>query len=143
MTEVPFYVLIIAIFASLPIILDICLSYHSLCKTRELLKNLIEKASLDKLDMEELKEFIREIGKPPSGIRGLARATMAFTVILVLGVSVFYVLVRDGSGSNSQIINSILSMLAGLLAAITGFYFGGRASEKREEDEKRRNDTGR
>jgi hypothetical protein len=62
---------------------------------------------------------------------------MALTVILILGVAVFHILVKGAPGDDSQIINNILSMLAGLLAAITGFYFGGRAVEKKEEEEKK------
>jgi hypothetical protein len=30
----------------------------------------------------------------------------------------------------NQIINNVLGMLSGLLAAITGFYFGGKAAKK-------------
>ena len=78
-----------------------------------------------------MREFVKETGKPPPGIPGLARATMALTVIVILGISIVHILVKGGSGIDSQIINNILSMLAGLLAAITGFYFGGKTSEKK------------
>lgn len=112
---------------------------YSVNKTQKhLIDKLIDKASLDKLDLKELKEFTKQIGKAPPGIPGLARATMALTVIVILGVAVFHVLVIGVSGDisqniNSQIVNNILSMLAGLLAAITGFYFGSRTAEKKEE----------
>lgn len=127
------YVVVVALFAGLPEILDIWLAYQSQDKTRNL---LIEKASVDKLTLQELKEFIKESGKSPPGISGLSRGMMALTVILILGISVFHILVNGAPGNDSQIINNILSMLAGLLAAITGFYFGGRATEKKEEPEK-------
>ncbi len=130
------YVLVVALFASLPEILDICLAYRSQNKTRNLLiEKLIEKASLDKLELNELKEFIKESGKAPRGIPGLTRGTMALTVILVLGVAVFHILVKGAPGDDSQIINNVLSMLAGLLAAIAGFYFGGKAAEKKKGEE--------
>ena len=128
------YIVLIVIFAGLPVILDILLAYRSQNRTRNI---LIEKASLDKLDLNELREFIKESGKPPPGIPGLARATMALTVIVILGIAVFHILVKGTGGDNSQIVNNILSMLAGLLAAITGFYFGGKTSEKKAEDEKK------
>lgn len=122
------YVVVIALFAGFPMILDICLAYHSQNKTRNI---LIEKASIDKLNITELKEFVKDSGKAPPGIPGLARATIALTVIIILGIAVFHMLVKGipVTGDNSQIINNILSMLAGLLAAITGFYFGGKTVE--------------
>ena len=128
------YIVLIVIFAGLPGILDICLAYRSQNRTRNI---LIEKAALDKLELAELREFIKESGKPPPGIPGLARATMALTVIVILGIAVFHILVKGAPGDNSQIISNILSMLAGLLAAITGFYFGGKTSEKKAEEEKK------
>ncbi|MBI4186307.1 MAG: hypothetical protein HY530_02230 [Chloroflexi bacterium] len=124
------YVMVIGLFAGLPIVLDICLAYWSQNRMRRL---LLEKASADKLTLAELKEFAREGGKPPPGIPGLARATMAITVIVILGIAVFHLLAEGGSEGDSQIINNVLSMLAGLLAAITGFYFGGKAAEKKTE----------
>ena len=125
------YIVLLIVFAGLPIILDICLAYRSQNKTRNL---LIEKASLDKLELDELREFVKETGKAPPGIPGLARTTMALTVIVILGISVMHLLVKGNSANSSQIIGNILSMLAGLLAAITGFYFGGKTSEKKAEE---------
>ena len=121
------YVIVLALVAGFPMVLDICLAYSSINKTRNL---LIEKASLDKLKLEELQEFIKGIGKAPPGIPGLARATMALTVIVILGIAVIHILVEGSPEGDSQIINNILSMLAGLLAAITGFYFGGKTAGK-------------
>ena len=125
------YVVVLALVAGFPMVLDICLAYWSINKTRNL---LIEKASLDKLKLEELQEFIKGIGKAPPGIPGLARATMALTVIVILGIAVIHILVEGSPEGDSQIINNILSMLAGLLAAITGFYFGGKAAGKQTEE---------
>ncbi len=59
---------------------------------------------------------------------------MALTVIVILGIAVLHILVKDGQGENMKIVDNILSMLAGLWAAITGFYFGGRASEKKPDE---------
>jgi hypothetical protein len=58
------YVVVLALFASIPMVLDICLAYRSVNKTRNL---LIEKASLDKFELHELQEFIKESGKAPPG----------------------------------------------------------------------------
>jgi hypothetical protein len=124
------YVFVLALVAGFPMILDICLAYGSRNKTRNL---LIKKASLDGLQLKELQEFMKESAKPPPGIPGLARAVMALTVIVILGVAVIHILVEGSPKDDSQIIDNILSMLAGLLAAITGFYFGGKTAEKATE----------
>lgn len=129
------YVGVIVLFAGLPMILDICLAYRSLNKARNL---LIDKASLEGFQLKELQEFIKEIRNAPPGIPGLARATMALTIIVIMGVAVFHVLVKRPPGVNSQIINNLLSMLAGLLAAITGFYFGGKTVEKKMKEEEQK-----
>jgi hypothetical protein len=135
------YIVVVAIFASFPLILDICMAYWSRHKTLEL---LINKAAKDEFKLSELKELVKQSAEPPPGIPGLARSMMALTVIVVLGIAVFRILTVGMAGDasqniNSQIINNVLSMLAGLLAAITGFYFGGRAVEsgKAAEKEKR------
>ena len=89
---------------------------------------------MDRLDKDELRELLKESSKPPPGIPGLARSTIALTVIVILAVAIFHLLTSDNGDGNSTIINNVLSVLAGLLAAITGFYFGGRATEKKQED---------
>ncbi len=84
MELVVIYIVVVAVFAGLPTVLDICMAYLSQNRTRNL---LIEKASLDKLQLTELKEFVKESGKPPPGIPGLSRASMALTVIIILGIA--------------------------------------------------------
>lgn len=135
MGTIMIYVSVLALIAGFPLILDICLAYRSRNKTRNL---LIEKSSLDGLQLKELQEFMKESAKPPPGIPGLARAVMALTVIVILGVAVTHILVEGSPKDDSQIIDNILSMLAGLLAAITGFYFGGRTAEKATETAEQR-----
>jgi Na+/H+-translocating membrane pyrophosphatase len=96
----------------------------------------MEKASANGLDHKELQELAKELSKSPGGITGLARATMALTVIMILAVAVIHVLVEYCQKDNSQIVGNILSMLGGLLAAITGFYFGGRTAAEATEKAK-------
>ncbi len=125
------YVVAVGSVAGLPVILDICLAYRSTNKTRNL---VVEKASANGLNLKELQELVKKISKSPPGISGLSRATMALTVLMVLGVAMIHILVKGSPKENSQIVNNVLSMLAGLLAAITGFYFGGRPTEKATEE---------
>jgi len=124
------YVAVLGVVASFPIALDILLAYRSSDKKQDLLG---KKEPAGGLDPKEQAELIREILKSPSGIPGLARYTLAMTVIMVLAIAVVHILVVGCPTKDSQIVNNILSMLAGLLAAITGFYFGGRAAEKKAE----------
>jgi len=77
-------------------------------------------------------------GSELRGISGFRRAIIALTVILILGIAVFHLLVNDTDTNSRAVVNNILSMLAGLVAAIAGFYFGGRFTEKRAEEAERR-----
>ncbi len=118
--------LVLFVFAGFPIILDILMAYSSQNRIRAL---LIEKAASNGLSIKELKRLLEESRIPPPGIPGLARATIALTVIIILGIAVFYILLDPTKDSN--VVNNLLSLLAGLLAAITGFYFGGKTVEKK------------
>lgn len=123
------YMWVLGAIAIIPLVLDICLAYWSKYKMRQVLMN---EAARNELNQAELQEFIKELGKSPPGISGLARTVMALTVIVILGIAVLHILVQESA--NTNIVDNILSMLAGLLAAITGFYFGGRAAEKKPEE---------
>jgi len=129
------YVVIVALFISVPSIIDILMAYVSHYKIRKL---LVDKASESNgLKLSELKELLKESGKAPGGMQGLSRATMALSVILILGIAVFHLITKDEpTDGDSQIVGNVLSMLGGLLAAITGFYFGGRTAEKAAEEKK-------
>jgi hypothetical protein len=125
--NVVLYVVVVGVVAAVPLLADIFLAYWSRSRMRG---RLVNHAAIDQLSGDELQAFLKELGSPPPGISGLARSTMALTVIVVLGIAVIHILATGQEGEDSQIVENILSMLAGLLAAITGFYFGGRASEK-------------
>ncbi|RJS79391.1 hypothetical protein CW713_08460 [Methanophagales archaeon] len=77
-------------------------------------------------------------GSELRGISGFRRAIIALTVILILGIAVFHLLANNTDTNSRAVVNNILSMLAGLVAAIAGFYFGGRFTEKRAEEAERR-----
>lgn len=124
------YILIIGIIALIPHLVDIILAYRSQNNIRKL---LIEKASADKkLDHVELKQLIKDSGKAPPGISGLSRGTMAIAAIVILGIAIFHLLTTR-TATDSQVIGNVLSMLGGLIAAIIGFYFGGKAVKEAGE----------
>lgn len=126
------YALILVLFIALPTIIDIIMAYSSRKKTWTL---LIEKASQDTLDKEELSALIKATAVGPPGISGMSRALMALAVIIILGIAVFHLLVNCQNTDALPIIDKVLSMLAATLASITGFYFGGRSVEEKKKEE--------
>jgi hypothetical protein len=128
------YLVVVTAFILVPVLTNMLLAYLFANRQRHnLMMELVNRVATDKLATGELKEILEESRKEAFAMPGLARSTMALAVILVLGIAVFHVIVIGIPPSNddSQIVNNILSMLAGLLAAITGFYFGGKAAEKK------------
>jgi len=119
-------ILLIAIFISLPLVLDICLAYH---RKGLIIDKLID--TVNALPAEQKKEYIDKIleksSESATGLSGLARSTMAFTVIFLLGIAVMIVMMSGNV--DSPVANNILSILAGTLSAVVGFYFGSRATE--------------
>jgi hypothetical protein len=93
---------------------------------------LMRLAGKDLIDKEELKELLAMLSKAPAGIKGLARTSMAMAVIAVIGLAVFHVLVfyQNPKGEVPAVLTSVLSILGGLVSAVTGFYFGGRAASE-------------
>jgi hypothetical protein len=125
-----FYVLIIALVVLVPHVIDIIKAYKSQNKMREL---LVTKCAKDGLDATELKELLKEAAKSPPGITGLTRGAIAFTVIVILGIALFHLLITR-TAQDSQVIGNVLSMVGSLIAAIVGFYFGGKTKEKAAEE---------
>jgi hypothetical protein len=131
------YLVVVTAFILVPVLANMLLAYLFANRQRHnLMMELVNRVATDKLATGELKEILEESRKEAFAMPGLARSTMALAVILVLGIAVFHVIVigvhgTSPSNDDSQIVNNILSMLAGLLAAITGFYFGGKAAEKK------------
>ncbi len=129
---IPFYALILVLFIALPTIIDIFMAYNSRKRTWTM---LIEKASQDTLDKEELSALIKATAVGPPGISGMSRALMALAIIIILGIALFHLLVNCQDELSMPIIDKVLSMLAATLASITGFYFGGRSVEEKKKEE--------
>jgi len=107
------YVLAIVMFATVLMIMDAVVGY--------------KKAKAD--DMFGLSQKNAEM----KGVSGYRRSIMALTIILILAISIFHLLVNATDENSTDIISNILSILAGLTAAMAGFYFGGRFTERRAE----------
>jgi hypothetical protein len=72
--------------------------------------------------------------KPAKGISGYRRSIIALTIILILGVSIFYLLINTDYIQSKETIENVLSILAGIIAAVAGFYFGNRAAEGKTDE---------
>lgn len=62
----------------------------------------------------------------PVGVQGIARATMAFAVIAVIGFALAYILVEKPFGNDKTVVQNIIVALTTTLAAISAFYFGSK-----------------
>lgn len=78
------------------------------------------------LAANEIKELLVNMDQGPTGLLGLTRGIIAVTLILVLGVAVFHLVVF--SHKVPDVADKLLMLLAGTLTAITGFYFGSKAT---------------
>ena len=70
----------------------------------------------------------------PHGMQGLARASMTFAVIAVVGFALAYILVQQPFVDNKTITSNLLVALTTTLASITAFYFGSRLSAQAHQD---------
>ncbi len=70
----------------------------------------------------------------PTGIRGVARATMALGVLAVIGFALGYILVEQPFTDNRTIVGNIIVALTTTLAAITAFYFGSKMASDQRAD---------
>ncbi|MFH0816743.1 MAG: hypothetical protein V1934_08020 [Methanobacteriota archaeon] len=120
MTPIEIYAFVVVLTIMVPLLMEI---YYQQQYKMLLVSKL--SASGGNLDHDELKQVM----KIQPGIPGLYRIMLANSAIIILGMSLFYMFTEDVPAGSAQTINMVLSMLAGLIAAITGFYFGGRASE--------------
>lgn len=79
------------------------------------------------LSAVELRSVISAAHRPPTGMAGLARALMAFTVLSTLCVALFALMLAN-SGDAADLRQTLLASLTSVLATIVGFYFGTRAA---------------
>lgn len=136
------YVAIIAAIAFLPHLIDVILTYTAKMRLRKI---LLDSSIKEKFTSAEYKKLIDEANKPPRGIAGLSRGTMAILAIAIMGIALFHLLItRQNSDSNT--INTIIAMLGSLIAAIVGFYFGGKtateAGKKDDDDQEDQTQNG-
>lgn len=121
-------ILLLFIFASLPILWNIKGFYDHLRDVRTLLE---KKLSTD-CDQADLIHLVRDaLVVQSSGMQGVARATMALTLCVIIGAAIVLLIANPPDQENSML-KDILLALTGAISSIVGFYFGGRAAQSAE-----------
>ena len=121
-------VLLLALFAGIPLILNTILAHKHLTEMHDSLDDFINKHP--NFDEDKLVQIIHDcISADPSGAPGTARGTMALTITLIVGTALFFLVVYPPSEPTNNTIKEVLLTLTGALTAIIGFYFGGKATE--------------
>ena len=82
-------------------------------------------------DLTKFKDMLSDVksllDEKTTGIEGFTRGQIAITVIFILGAAI--ILITFSLRSNDTLVTNVLSMLSATLAAVVGFYFGGKAAE--------------
>jgi hypothetical protein len=120
-------VLILALFAATPLMYNMYKAHQHLQRTDDSLSEFLRNHK-DDLDDDKALQIIKEfLNADPGGAPGTARGTMALTVILIVGICLFFLLTYPPSES-SELVKDVVLALTGALTAIIGFYFGGNGS---------------
>jgi hypothetical protein len=120
-----FYVVLLVFFPLALMWTDILKAYAFASESRQ---RVMDKMSPDKMTLEELKILVAEIDTSPPGIPGLARATFAFTLLLLIGLVIFHFLVVSKTDIPPAV-EKLLTILGTALTSIIAFYFGTKAAE--------------
>ncbi len=126
----PIAIILLFVFASLPILWNIKGFYDHLREVRELLAEKLSSAG----NQAELVQLVKDaLTIQSSGMQGVARATMALTLSIILGAAIFLLIANlDKDKEILTILKDILLALTGAISSIIGFYFGGRAAQSEE-----------
>jgi hypothetical protein len=120
---VAFYVALIVAF---PWCLTLADVNHAYREQRQARLELVQKLP-SSISTEDAKLLIAEIDRGPAGIKALTRGAVALTLLMILGIAVFHIMVL--TPKVPDVVEKLLTLLAGAFTSITGFYFGTRASE--------------
>lgn len=95
---------------------------------------LIDKLD-NKLSADQGVRLMRELAElaTSAGIPGTTRSIYTYTLLVVLGIAVFHLLAVSSDESAGQYADKILTVLAGTVSSLIGFYFGSKATKEAAE----------
>ncbi|NMW18778.1 MAG: hypothetical protein HKK66_07120 [Chlorobiaceae bacterium] len=104
------------------------MTFYDIVKSYKERTTVFEKLTKGKnINPDEIPALLVAMDQGPSGLTGLTRGLITVTIILVLAIAVFHLIVFAPSDI-PPIAQQLLTLLAGTLTAITGFYFGSKAN---------------
>lgn len=128
-------IILLFAFASLPILWNIKGYYNHLRDVRDLLKDKLSQGC----NQAELIQLVKDaLVVQSSGMQGVARATMALTLSVILGAAIFLLIANPFNLDETKLdkilpmLKDIMLALTGAISSIIGFYFGGRATQSAE-----------
>ncbi|MCX6677208.1 MAG: hypothetical protein NTU95_04595 [Methanothrix sp.] len=128
-------VLILVLFATIPLLLNMHLAHKHLERTDAVLGVFLEKHH-EELDGNTALQIIKEyINAEPGGAPGTTRGIMAIAIILIVGICLFFLMVYPSDLSSNGIVKDVILTLTGALTSIVGFYFGGKGSTEAKASE--------
>ncbi len=125
-----FLFLVTAVFIFVPVFLD---SYWANETTTQLITSIkdLNSSQFSEQTKKELLEKIITGAQEPNGMRGVTRRTLAFTILLVIGLTVFMIVLIS---ADDQLISTALTALTSVFATVIGFYFGGAQAKDSAKD---------
>lgn len=114
-----------------PLAYDAMKTYKREIQNRDrIIDHLIAEAARSdrQLDLNELQAILKAISVSPTGVKGLARTLLAFTILTVIAVITAGLLVGEQSG-DLELMKQVLTTLLAALTTIVGFYFGARTAQ--------------
>jgi hypothetical protein len=117
------YVVLPILFLFVLHLVDSLQAYAFSRQTRDKLLNALG----EKLSATQVNEMIKI---SPSGIAGTTRSIFTYGLLVVLTAAVFHLLVFSPHVDASKNADKILTVLAGALSAVIGFYFGSKATSE-------------
>jgi hypothetical protein len=126
-------VLILVLFATIPLLLNMHLAHKHLERTDAVLGVFLEK-NHEELGDDNALQIIKEyINAEPGGAPGTTRGIMAIAIILIVGICLFFLMVYPTN--NKEVVKDVILTLTGALTSIVGFYFGGKGSAEAKSSE--------
>jgi len=126
-------VLILVLFATIPLLLNMHLAHKHLERTDAVLGVFLEKHHEDLGDETALQIIKEYINAEPGGAPGTTRGIMAIAIILIVGICLFFLMVYRTN--NADVVKDVILTLTGALTSIVGFYFGGKGSAEAKASE--------